>query len=117
MSRHKKRRTPPIPVDVLLYILEHVDKATLVTMCKLNKVCCSYSQDVLYCKILIHQPSECRVYKTLAKSTHLARRVRLFKISCSDDNTYLHEALQNMINLRRLNLRYFNSSYNLEGCT
>jgi hypothetical protein len=109
--------TDAIPLDVLLDILEHVDKATLVTMCKLNKVCCPYSQDVLYREILIHQPSECRVYKTLAKSTHLARRVRSFNTPYNGDDTYLHEALQNMINLRRLDLRCRNSSNYLEGCT
>src|ERR1700728_2744141 len=71
---------PSIPVDVLLVILEHADKATLITMCKVNKVCCSCSQDVLYREIRVHRRSEFRVYQLLAQSTHLARRVRSFKI-------------------------------------
>jgi F-box domain len=40
-----------IPVDVLLKILEHVGKADLVTLCQVNKICSSYSQDILYHEI------------------------------------------------------------------
>jgi hypothetical protein len=108
---------PSIPVDVLLVILEHVDEATLATMCKLNKVCCSYSQDVLYREIRIYQRSEFGVYQTLAQSTHLARRVRSFKIPNNNQDPNLHGALQNMINLRRLDLGCCNISNVLDGCT
>jgi hypothetical protein len=108
---------PSIPVDILLVILEHVDKATLVTMCKVNKVCCSCSQDVLYREIKISRPSEFRVYQTLAQSTHLARRVRSFKIRRNSDDPNIHGALQNMINLRRLSLRHHNHFNLLVGCT
>jgi len=31
-----------IPIDILLHILEHVNKADLRNICLLNKVCCSY---------------------------------------------------------------------------
>jgi hypothetical protein len=105
---------PSIPVDVLLAILEHVDKATLVKMCRLNKVCCSYSQDVLYREIRISRRSDLRVYQTLSQSTDLARRVRSFKAPYNDDDPDLYGALQNMINLRRLDLGYSNL---LEGYT
>jgi hypothetical protein len=44
---------PSIPVDILLLILDHVDKADLLTICLLNKICCSCSQDVLYRNIRI----------------------------------------------------------------
>jgi hypothetical protein len=110
---------PSIPVDVLLVILEHADKATLITMCKVNKVCCSCSQDVLYREIRVHRRSEFRVYQLLAQSTHLARRVRSFKIPYihDDDCPNLHGALQNMINLCRLDLGYSRISNFLEGCT
>jgi Leucine-rich repeat (LRR) protein len=110
---------PSIPVDVLLVILEHADKATLVKMCKLNKVCRSYSQDVLYREIRVSQHSEFGVYQTLAQSTHLARRVRSFKTPHNDDYPDLQGALQNMINLRRLDLGYSNifNLLDLEGCT
>jgi len=115
----KNTVVPSIPVDVLLVILEHVDKATLVKMCKLNKVCCSYSQDVLYREIRISQRYEFRVYQTLARSTDLARRVRLFKTPHIDYDPDLQRALQNMINLRRLDLGYSNifNLLDLDGCT
>jgi hypothetical protein len=105
---------PSIPVDVLLVILEHIDKATLVTMCKVNKVCCSCSQDILYREIQTHRHS---VYQTLAQSTHLARRVRSFKSPYNYNGPNLHGALQNMKNLRHLDFGYCNISNLLEGCT
>src|ERR1700728_1836555 len=70
-----------IPIDVLRLILEHVDKPNLAKICRLNKICCSCSQDVLYRDIRIYKPREhTRVCRTLAQSTHLARRVRSFDI-------------------------------------
>jgi F-box domain len=39
---------PSIPVDVLREILEHVHYADLPTLCRVNKVFCSCSQDILY---------------------------------------------------------------------
>jgi hypothetical protein len=110
---------PSIPVDVLLLILEHVDMATLVTMCKVNQVCCSCSQDVLYREIRIYKPSEFRICQTLAQSAHLARRVRSFK-TChihGGPDPNLHGALQNMINLHHLDSGYCNIFNLLEGCT
>jgi hypothetical protein len=109
--------TPSIPVDVLLVILEHVDKATLVTMCQVNKTCCSCSQDILYREIQIYQRSEFGVYQTLAHSTHLASLVRSFKKPKIGDDPNLHGALQNMINLRHLDLGYCDIPNLLEGCT
>jgi hypothetical protein len=108
---------PSIPVDVLLAILEHADKATLVRMCKVNTVCCSCSQDVLYREIQISRPSEFRVYQTLAQSTHLARLVRSLEIRRNSDDPNIHGALQNMINLRRLILRHYYDFNLLVGCT
>jgi len=108
---------PSIPVDVLLVILEHADKATLVTMCKVNKVCCSCSQDVLYRGIQIYRPSKFQAYQTLAQSTHLARRVRSLKIRCNSDDPNIHGAFQNMINLRRLSLHHYFDFNLLVGCT
>jgi hypothetical protein len=108
---------PSIPVDVLLLILKHADKDSLATMCKVNKVCCSFSQDLLYREIRIYQPSEFGVYQTLAQSTHLAKLVRSFKTPKFGDDPNLHGALQNMINLRHLDFGYCNISDLLEGCT
>src|SRR5277367_6761491 len=70
-----------IPVDVLLDILEYVDKGDLATMCRVNKICCSYSQDVLYRDIYV---GNSKVLQTLAQSIHLAKRVRSFESRYKD---------------------------------
>jgi hypothetical protein len=103
---------PSIPVDVFRLILEHVDRADLVKICLLNKICCSCSQDVLYREI-----GGGIVCLTLAQSTHLAQRVLSFRINY--EHPSLAEALRNMISLRRLSLDYHNleSPTLLEGCT
>jgi hypothetical protein len=111
---------PTIPIDILLHILEDVDKADLRTICLLNKICCSCSQDVLYRDIRTSGYSQTvQVCKTLAQSTHLAIRVRSFKIKCFDSaegyERNLQKSLQNMTYLRRLHLHHLKD--NLSGCT
>src|ERR1700728_1471094 len=101
-----------IPVDVLRDILEYVDQAGLATMCRVSKICCSCSQDVLYRDIYVETP---RVHQTLAQSTHLARRVRSFD-SNYDYDPYLPMALRNMTSLRILKLFTAKSSDFFEGC-
>jgi hypothetical protein len=107
-----------IPVDVLREILEHVPtdipqgRADLATLCRVNKIFCSCSQDVLYRDI--YEPNK-GVTLTLARSTYLARRVRLFESSRSPPE--LATALRNMTSLRRLNLRGSNDVSILDGCT
>jgi len=100
-----------IPIDVLREILEHVREADLATLCRVNKVCCSYSRDVLY-RHIYENP---HVIQTLAQSTDLARRVRWF---C---NTYerpeLATALRNMSSLRSLDLWPIGDASILDGCT
>jgi hypothetical protein len=111
----KQRQMPAtsIPIDVLLHILEHVDKTDLATVCQLNKICCSYSQRILYRDIFVRNSPVCL---TLARSTHLARLVRSFETSYNE--LELSAALQNMIYLRNLKL-YINvgTSNVLDGCT
>ena len=105
-----------IPVDVLRAILEHVDKADLVTICQLNKICCSCSQDILYRNINIQSFAQLPICQTLAQSAHLARRVYSFSTHCSEPA--LRKALQNMSSLRHLRLMfYFANADILEGCT
>jgi hypothetical protein len=82
-------------------------------MCRVNKICCSCSQDVLYRDIYVSRVS--RVQQTLAQSTHLARRVRSFD-SCRKD-TYLTMALRNMTSLRILKLSGVFNVNTLDGCT
>src|ERR1700733_11557766 len=104
-----------IPVDVLRPILDYVDKADLTTLCLLNKICYSCSQDVLYRDIYAQTRRSFKIQQTLAQSTQLARRVRSFELRCSD--SYLATALRNMTSLRRLKLwSGFNVNI-LDGCT
>src|SRR3984893_2547072 len=97
---------PSISIDILRLILDHVNKADLLTICLLNKICCSCSQDVLYRYIKIDQLRKgTQVCHTLAQSTHLARRVRSFDISSSfvlEQLCYEQAFFQNMIFLRSL---------------
>jgi len=103
---------PSIPVDVLREILGHVSNADLATLCRVNKIFCSCSQDVLYRDILggVH------VIQTLAQSTDLARRVRWFATSCKSPE--LAMALHNMSSLRNLYLHGISDDASiLDGCT
>jgi hypothetical protein len=110
---------PSIPVDVLREILEHVGRADLATICQLNKICCSYSQDVLYRHIYLEsENAEFRLHQTLAQSTHLAKRVRSISVTIYISSVVetIAKALRNMSSLRRL---YLSDSYShvLDGCT
>ena len=101
-----------IPVDVLLNILDYVDQESLAIMCRVNKICCSYSQDVLYRDISVKTP---RVVQVLARSTHLARRVRSFESWY--DGQGIAETLRNMTSLRILKFRSEFHMAILDGCT
>jgi len=101
-----------IPVDVLQDILDHVDKEGLAIMCRVNKICCSCSQDVLYRDIYF---KGARVQQTLAQSPHLARRVRSFESGYSGPD--LAMALRNMTSLRILKLSSGICVDILDGCT
>jgi hypothetical protein len=111
----------PIPIDVLQLILDHLDQTSLVKMCQVNKICCSYSQDVLYRDIEIFGNPEFQVCETLAQSTHLARRVRSFEIYNFSERTMhkesLRKSLQNMTNLRNLCFYCSIDLSTLDGCT
>jgi hypothetical protein len=113
-----------LPVDVLLIILENLDKADLATMCRVNKVCCSFSQDILYRNLFFFHNNPHLIWRTLAHSTHLARRVRLFRASPqywtmeSNQADDLATALRNMSSLRKLDLALGDKYSNiLDGCT
>ena len=56
---------PSILVEVLRIILEHGDTANLVTLCQVNKMCCSCSQDIFYREI-----DRRRALQTFAQSTN-----------------------------------------------
>jgi hypothetical protein len=102
-----------IPVDILRNILEHVDRAGLLKMCLVNKICCSCSQDVLYREIF---SKDNRICRTLVKSSHLAKRVRSFSLYAHEEE--LAKVLRNLTSLRSLALRDEGSVSNLmDGCT
>jgi hypothetical protein len=104
-----------IPVDVLREILDHVDKEGLAIMCRVNKICCSCSQDVLYRDICVKTRRASKVQPTLAQSTHLARKVRSFDTNFKSD---LAIALRNMTSLRILKLSSITLYSDIfEGCT
>jgi hypothetical protein len=102
---------PSISLDVLLEILKHVRKADLTTLCRVDKICCSYSRDILYRNIW----GEDEVIQTLAQSTDLARRVHYF--GASSKHTALATALRNMSSLRNLVLGPISDESILDGCT
>jgi hypothetical protein len=113
-----------LPVDVLVMILKNLDKADLITMCRVNKVCCSFSQDIFYRNIEIPYRHLFQVCRTLAHSTHLARRVRSFNVFTPGSTMELNQldnlatALRNMSSLRKLRLELDDKYYNvLDGCT
>jgi hypothetical protein len=104
-----------IPVDVLRMILEYLDPDDLATMCLLNKICCSCSQDVLYRNV----DGGSLACRTLAQHTHLARRVHAFERDAfgqPDDGSITANAFRNMSSLRHLVISGIDP-YVLEGCT
>jgi hypothetical protein len=102
-----------IPVDVLRDILGYVDQAGLAAMCRVNKICYSYSQDLLYRDISVRTP---RVEQTLIQSTHLARKVRSFSSRLTGPDIAM--AFRNMTSLRILKLSTIPLSLDIfEGCT
>jgi hypothetical protein len=106
--------------------LDYLDRADLATICLLNRVCCSCAQDVLYRNMQFVCP---KAYRTLSKSPHLARRVRLFSLATNNPTSMfnatpvIHEskslakALRNMTSLRKLALFIAKNSDILDGCT
>jgi F-box domain len=105
---------PSIPVDVLREILEHVSDVDLATLCQVNKICCSCSQDVLYRNIRVR---DSRVTQILAQSTGLAKRVRLYENHYPYSLGELSMALKNMSSLRHLDLFHVYDATVLDGCT
>src|SRR6202034_4044468 len=89
------RRPNSIPVDILRNILDYLDKVDLVTICLLNKTCCSCAQDVLYRNMRFVCP---KAYRTLSTSPHLARRVRLFSFEEKNLTSMLETTSANYVN-------------------
>jgi hypothetical protein len=107
-----------LSVDVLQMILDNVDKADLAAVCQVNKVCCSYAQDILYRDIIVDTDHRLQVCQTLARSAHLAKRVRSFVVTAKKYHSpeEMAKALRNMTSLRILTL-HSQPSYILDECT
>jgi len=104
---------PSIPIDVLQMILEHVDKNDLAILCRVSKIFCSCSRDVLYREIDGEEAQH--VIQTLAQSTDLAKRVRSFYTY--GRHPELATALRNMSSLRNLGLEKSGDASFIVGCT
>src|SRR5277367_6846160 len=85
-----------IPVDIMLEILDNLDKPDLATVCRLNKLCCALAQPVLFRDIRFHfHEIDLRhsikhdlgftLCETLSQSPHLARCVRSFSLKIFDN--------------------------------
>src|SRR5277367_2111162 len=106
MNRSGNKQTKTMlsfPVEILRMILEHLGRGDLTKMCLVNKICCSCSQDVLYRNIR----GNTFLCRTLAQSTHLARRVRSIDIYLN--SSFSANALRNMTSLRHLSIDEKNS--------
>src|ERR1700730_12170093 len=79
-------------------------------MCRVNKICCSCSQEVLYREIQCDSSISKCIYRTLAQ-----RNVRSF--SSRFNGSDMAMALWNMTSLRILKLLCSFHLYILDGCT
>jgi hypothetical protein len=125
-----------IPVDVMLIILDNLDKSDIATMCRLNKICCAFSQPVLFrdIRIQFHETADSdqvfsikhdqgfALCETLSQSPHLARCVRSLSVRVFETSnrfqTMIAETLEFLPSLRHLGLSvYFNFTRLLNGRT
>jgi hypothetical protein len=124
-----------LPVDILLIILDNLDKSDIVTMCRLNKLCCALAQPILFRDIRIQFDEEIpyKGYRikydreitlcvTLSQSPHLARCVRSFSVKVIDGSmrlvTKIVETLEFLPSLRHLGLNvYYGFNHLLSGRT
>jgi hypothetical protein len=115
-----------IPVDIMLIILDNLDKSDLATMCRLNKICCASSQPVLFRDIRIqyYQGDEFNERLSirpdrgfalcwiLSQSPHLARCVRSFFVMVYEISMCfgekIAETLEFLPSLRHLGLNVYN---------
>ena len=122
-----------IPVDILLIILDNLDKSDIATMCRLNKLCCAFSQPILFRDIHIEFQERVpffsikneRLYalcEALSQSPYLSRCVRSFSVRIYEISrrfqTKIAETLEFLPSLRHLGLYvYFNFTRLLKGRT
>jgi hypothetical protein len=106
-----------IPVDIMLEVLDNLDKSDIATMCRLNKLCCALAQPVLFRDIRIQfnetkdfDKSGFALCETLSHSPHLASCVRSFSVRIGIYDKYIQfgtriaETLEFLPSLRHLGL-------------
>jgi hypothetical protein len=125
-----------IPVDIVLIILDNLDKSDIATMCRLNKHFCAFSQPILFRDIRIHIRGIEDLYEglsikhdrglalceTLSQSPHLARCVRSFSVRVIELYTTIAtkivETLEILPSLRHLGLNVYDDfNHLLKGRT
>ena len=108
-----------IPVDILLDILDNLNKSDLATMCRLNKLCCALIQPILFrdIRIQFHESKDFdkrgfALCETLSQSPHLARCVRSFSVRIYEIlmpfGAKVVETLEFLPSLRHLGLNVHN---------
>ena len=113
-SFHRLKRNPSttmqplIPVDVMVAILEHVDRSDLPSLCRVNKIVCRYSKDVLYRHVDLSAANVMSACCTICNAPDLASRVTSFSLrGGADVSSYLgvvQDVLAIMTRLRTLKL-------------
>ena len=107
-----------IPVDIMLIILDDLDKSDIATMCRLNKICCALAQPILFrdIRIQFHETEDFdkrgfALCEALSQSRHLARCVRSLSVRIYDKDmqfaTRIAETLEFLPSLRHLGLRTY----------
>lgn len=114
----------PIPVDVLLHILDHVDRSDLHTLCQINHLFSQYATNSLYRDIVV--ADSISVCETLNRCSHLAVKVQRFELCHltprrgrpSSHYTIIRMTLPGLRNLQTLSLRGQGEfSWILQQCT
>ena len=105
------QNVPPLPFDILLYVLDYVHYSDLPTLCRVSKTFCDCASNILYCNISAVNILD--VCKTLSRSPGLAARVKHFELTLASREKIIGEesefalignALRFMTRLRLLKL-------------
>jgi hypothetical protein len=105
-----------IPVDIMLIILDNLDKSDISTMCRLNKICCALAQPIIFRDIRLQfdenkdfGKSGFALCETLSQSPHLARCVRSLSVWVYEKSMHfaakIAETLEFLPSLRHLGLK------------
>ena len=105
------QNVPPLPFDILSYILDYVQHSDLPVLCRVSKTFRDCASNILYRNISAVNILD--VCKTLSRSPGLARRVKHFELTpmsrekmqlIDSEFALVGNALRSMTRLRSLNL-------------